>query len=267
MRILLTGATGFLGSFLESELRRREIDFLTAGRRGADLELDLADVDSLRAAVANSGASGILNAAACASLADCAADPAMAERINGDAVGVLAGAGLRLLQISTDMVFAGKDAPYLHTAGPDPVQAYGQSKLVGERAALAAGALVIRLPLLFGRLGGSDRGASGMLRESLAEGRVLRLFSDEYRTPLHAGDAARGLVDLLLEHDLIGVHHLAGPERISRWEFGQRFLAVHGLTTSLWQPATRAAGARPRDASLISDWPAARSLDAALAVS
>lgn len=265
MRILLTGATGFLGLFLESELRRREIEFLTAGRHGADLALDLADVDSVAAVLIASGVSAVLNAGACATLAGCVEDPDRARRVNGAAVEAMAKSGLRLLQVSTDMVFAGNDAPYLSTACPDPVSVYGQSKRQGEQAAVAAGALVIRLPLLYGRLGSFHRGASGMLRESLANGHVLRLFSDEYRTPLHAGDAAGVLVELLQERDLTGLYQLAGPERVSRWEFGQRFLSAHGLTTSLWQPATRSDPQRPKDVSLISDWPAARSLDAALA--
>jgi len=264
-RVLLTGAGGFLGSFLAAELQRREIEFMTAGRRGADLEMDLGDVDSLVAVLAASGATELLNAGAYSRTDACAENPSLAMRVNGAAVEALARSGLRLLQVSTDLVFAGSHAPYLHTACPGPLSDYAQSKRAGERYALAAGALVIRLPLLFGRLAGSDRGASGMLRRSLRQDDRLRLFCDEYRTPLHAGDAARSLVDLLGDHDLRGVHHLAGPERLSRWEFGQRFLSVHELETTLWQPTLRGDAQRPKDVSLISDWWATRSLDAALA--
>ncbi len=265
VRVLLTGATGFLGAFLEAELRRRELDFVLAGRN-AELEMDLAAPDSIAAALRESRADLILNAAAWSTPGECARDPAAAKRINGDAVGLLAGSGLRMLQVSTDLVFSGLEGPYLPTAEAAPLHEYGASKRAGELAALESGALVIRLPLLFGRLSHSSRGASGMLRESLEERRPLGLFVDEYRTPLHAGDAARILVDLLVDDDLLGLHHLAGPERLSRWEFGQRFLSVHGLQTDLWSPASRGDGVgRAKDVSLISDWRVGRSLDAALA--
>jgi dTDP-4-dehydrorhamnose reductase len=89
---------------------------------------------------------------------------------------------------------------------------------------------------------------------------------DEYRTPLHAADAARVLIDLLVDQDVSGMHHLAGPERVSRWEFGQRFLRVHGLETELWSPAVRGdAKERAKDVSLISEWGVGRGLDEALA--
>jgi dTDP-4-dehydrorhamnose reductase len=157
VRVLLTGTTGFLGAFLEAELQHREMDLVEAGRRKADLMMDLDEPGSIRDVVKASGADLILNAAACANLADCAQDPARAKRVNGEAVAELADCGLRMLQVSTDLVFSGLEGPYLPTAKPAPLHVYGESKLMGEAAALAAGALVVRLPLLFA--GGRDRAA------------------------------------------------------------------------------------------------------------
>ena len=92
----------------------------------------------------------------------------------------------------------------------------------------------------------------------------MDLFTDEFRTPLHAADAARGLVDLLL-CGVRGISHLAGHERVSRWELGQRFCTLHGLPSDPFRPVPRPTG-RPWDVSL-SGRSSGRSLDDALRAS
>jgi dTDP-4-dehydrorhamnose reductase len=91
------------------------------------------------------------------------------------------------------------------------------------------------------------------------------LYVNEYRTPLHATDAARALVALVADPAGPGLLHLAGPERLSRWEFGRRFAARHGLRADLLQPVECLDPLRPRDVSLLGDLPPARGLDAMLA--
>jgi dTDP-4-dehydrorhamnose reductase len=122
---------------------------------------------------------------------------------------------------------------------------------------------VARLPLLFGRSHDGRRGATDMVRAALRDGAALTLFSDEWRTPLHAADAAVGLVSLVLALPA-GVHHLPGPERITRAAFGKRFAALHGLDLSPVRTAPRGDPMRPADVSLHGTPPTARSLDAML---
>jgi dTDP-4-dehydrorhamnose reductase len=185
--------------------------------------------------------------------------------VNAQATARLAQAfGERLLLVSTDLVFDGREAPYGAEAPPSPLSVYGRSKAAAESAAFAAGARVVRLPLLFGRSQDGRRGATDMIRRAVADDKALVLYENEYRTPLHAADAARGLVDCLLAARKSPIAHLAGRERIARAELGRRFLKLHGLA-----PATVTFGvctdpARPRDVSLRADWDCGRTLDAAL---
>ncbi len=199
------------------------------------------------------------------SMADCEADPDRAERVNATASAQIARlAGDAMLLVSTDLVFDGDAAPYGAEDVPQPRSAYGRSKVAAERAVLAAGARVVRVPLLFGRSFDGRRGATDMIRA--ARGPVA-LYTNEHRTPLHVEDAARGLVDALLETDGTRISHLSGGESLSRYAFGERFLARAGLPADRIRPSECSDPLRPRNVSLLSDRPVARPLDAALAAS
>jgi dTDP-4-dehydrorhamnose reductase len=256
VRALVTGATGYLGRCLVAELERRGIEVVGIGRW-----LRLGEL------ARESRAELVVHAGAVSSMAACAADEELAMAVNGRAVGELAGIeGLRVVYVSTDLVFDGVGAPYLATAEPRPLSAYGRSKRAGELEALgAAGALVVRLPLLFGRSFDGLRGATDMLRS----GKALALYTNEHRTPLHVADAAAGLSELAVDRDRTGVVHLAGPERVSRFELAERFVRASGFVPvpGSWWPAVATARDRPRDTSLLTDVPARRSLDEALAAS
>ena len=263
-RVLCTGASGFLGHELVAALRSDGFEVVTAGRRDTDLPLDLADAASCRAVVALARADAVLHAAAMSSMAECSKDEALAMRCNATATEALAGAGVPMLYVSTDLVFCGRAAPYRSDAAPAPLSAYGRSKRAGELATLTHGGTVVRLPLLFGRSFDGRRGATDMLCVALVEKRTLGLFADEFRTPLHAVDAAHALARLIRALPG-GVRHVAGPERVSRFELAQRFARVHSIDAPCWRSTTSDDPTRPKDVSLVSDVASARSLDAMLA--
>lgn len=264
-RVLLSGATGYLGRHLHRALLARGDEVVTIGRREADLVADFGNPEALAAALLDVPADVVLHAGAMSQMGACSADPDAAEQVNARATATIA-QSLPTLYVSTDLVFDGASAPYDSGAQPSPLSAYGRSKALGEDRVRAARGLVVRVPLLFGPSHDGRRGASDMLRAALVEGRTLGLFVDEFRTPLHVVDAARGLIDLLaaLPERAGGVAHLGGPERISRFAFAERFVAVHGLDMDGIEPAESADPTRPRDVSLVSDLAPRRSFDAML---
>ena len=267
-RILITGASGYLGHAVLAAAPGGS-ECALAGRRGADVVLDLDVPGSAARAVATVAPDAVLHLAAMSRMGDCAADPAAAERANATTTAALAAAtrerGAMLVMVSTDLVFAGDEAPYRADDAPEPISVYGASKRDGERATVDAGGLVVRVPLLFGPSFDGRRGATDMVRAAAREGRTLRLFTDEFRTPLHVADAAAALWELVAERPGSGVMHLAGPERVSRHELGVRFAAIAGLDEVVLEAASNTDPTRPRDVSLVSDRSAARSLDAMLA--
>jgi dTDP-4-dehydrorhamnose reductase len=242
----------------------------TAGVETA--RIDLRDEDALRRCVADFRPTHILHVGALTSVADAFERPADARAINATATGVLACAaaecGARLVYSSTDMVFDGCAAPYREGDPVSPPGEYGRSKAAGER--LVAGcdrALIVRIPLLYG-FPLTDRPSTLVQQVAALRQRTpLRLFTDEHRTPVWVVDAARALIALARSglcdgprrpaagHD--GVIHLAGPERLSRFEMVERFARLLGIADPALAPVSRlsidAAEPRPADLSLLGE--------------
>ena len=145
--------------------------------------------------------------------------------------------GLRLVALSTDQVLAGDRAFASEAVPPRPLHVYGRTKLEGEQAVLAEhpDAAAVRLPLMIGRGHGARGTASESILWSLRAGRSVRLFTDEYRTPVDPESLAAALVTLLRGR-ATGLFHLGGPERLSRYELGLRVARAFSLPASRLEP-------------------------------
>jgi dTDP-4-dehydrorhamnose reductase len=159
----------------------------------------------------------------------------------------------RLVYASTDLVFDGSRAFWREADPAEPILAYGRTKRDAEPAVVAAGGLVARLSLLYGP-GLHDRPT--YLDRAIAGLRVREpqtFFEDEYRTPLDLATAAEAL-RRLLECDAAGLVHVAGRERLSRFELARRVAQALGLDVSLIRANRRgdvpSAEPRPADVSL-----------------
>lgn len=265
LRILVTGSTGFLGGHVVAAVRAAGHVALTTARRGGEVAVDLTGSGMVDAVVQALQPDLVLHLAANSRLADCERDPAAALRVNAEVPERFAERfGARLVFTSTDLVFDGRGAPFAASAPVAPLSAYGLGKAAGEERVAWHGGRVVRLPLLFGA-DGAGRGATASLRAALAAGRRVSLYPNEYRTPLHAADAAAALVALVVEPDGPRLLHLPGPERVSRWELGRRFCGEHGLDAGCLDAVECQDALRPRDVSLAGEWRASRSLAAMLA--
>jgi dTDP-4-dehydrorhamnose reductase len=265
MHVLVTGASGLLGGYLLQELCRQATPAVAwsgpshGAVAGVALRpVDVADAAAVAGAFREDRPAAVIHAAALSRVADCFHDPDRAGRVNVEGARVLAGlaadARVRLVLVSTDLVFDGERGWYAERDPPSPLSVYGRTKVAAERAALAApGAVVARVSLLFGP---GLTGRTGFFEQqaaALRAGRPLQLFEDEWRTPLSLRTAARALTALAAS-DIEGIVHVGGPERMSRLEMGRRLAAVLGSDASAIVPARReqvgAGEPRPRDTSL-----------------
>ena len=260
----MTGAGGLVGGRLAQILSR---DFAVVAARhraptppGLDpVDLDLRSPTSLDAALDRARPHAILHAAALADADGCEQNPAEAEALNVQAGADLARRcqllGIRLVGLSTDLVFAGARSFYREADPPEPVMVYGRTKHRGEQAILAEApeSALLRVSLIAGGGFGPRPTASEAVAWALRAGRPLRLFTDQYRTPVDPESVAAAAAAVLVGNGQ-GLYHLGGPERMSRHDLGLRVALVLGLAEGTIAPVTRSAmplaAPRPPDASL-----------------
>lgn len=194
MRILLLGANGQLGrTFLDVGTRAARHEWISSSREGTlsggghGVAADLGEPDALPAVLDRIRPDVIINAAAYTAVDKAEDEEALATRINGDAPGIIgcwaAARDVLVLHYSTDYVFAGMQAePYLPDAETGPLNAYGRSKLAGERALRASGArhLILRTGWVYAAHGKNF--LCTMLRLG-AEREELRVVADQHGAP------------------------------------------------------------------------------------
>jgi len=230
MKILLIGKNGQVGW----ELRRTLAPL--ADVAAVDYpEVNFTDTPALRQLVAGTRPDVVVNAAAYTAVDKAEKETELCRQINAVAPGVLAEEakklGALIVHYSTDYIFDGtKKSPYAETDAPNPLGAYGRTKLEGDRAVKASGAdhLIFRLCWVYGA-----RGQNFMLTmQRLARVReTLRVVGDQFGCPtwsrMIAEATAQALKQVLAEADqsaFNGEYHLAADGRTSWHEFASRII-------------------------------------------
>jgi dTDP-4-dehydrorhamnose reductase len=200
----------------------------------------------------------VVHAAAETNVERCETERDLARRINVDGTANMAAAcvsvGARLILISTDYVFDGRKGNYAETDEPNPISFYGVTKLDAERiaASAASNSLIIRTSVLYGWHPTKLNFATWILK-GLREGQTLKVVNDHINSPTFADNLADA-IRRAIECDSRGILHIAGSERINRFDFAGRIAARFDLNGSLLVPVQmRDLGwiaKRPRDSSL-----------------
>lgn len=223
--VWVTGAGGLIGSYLV-----RLAGEFAPGCRVIPLtraELDLTDFAAVRERFRREAPQVIIHCAALSRSPVCQAEPALARQLNVEVTAALAemAAEVSLVFFSTDLVFDGRQGNYVETDAVNPLSVYAETKVAAERVVLANPRhTIIRTTLNGGASPTGDRGFNEEMRRAWQAGRVMRLFTDEFRCPLAAAVTARATWELALSGEP-GIFHLAGSQRLSRWEIGQLLAA------------------------------------------
>jgi dTDP-4-dehydrorhamnose reductase len=250
VRYVVIGAAGQLGSDL--------VRVFTG--RGALVPLTHRDIDILdpthaAETLAALRPTHVINTAAW-NLVDRAEDePDAAFALNRDAVGALATTceelGAALVQFSTDYVFDGaKRTPYAEDDAPNPLSAYGESKLAGERLARerCRRTFLIRVAALFGIARSSGKGGVNFVETMLraaGAGRALRVVADQITAPSYTRDVARAVWQILASGQP-GLYHVSGSGETSWYEFAREIFRREGLTPTLTGVTAQEYGARAK---------------------
>jgi dTDP-4-dehydrorhamnose reductase len=255
MRVLLIGGSGQLGT----EIRRSWTDCEIVAPPHA--QLDLEDADVLARMLAATSPDAVVNCAAFHNVDRCEEQPERAFAVNALAVDRAARAcrdrDAVFVTISTDYVFDGETTrPYAESDRPDPISAYGASKLAGEHLVLRlqSRAFVVRTCGLYGVRPSETKGYTFVDRivAQARAGERPRVVSDVIASPTFAGDLAAALRELLRRDDY-GLYHAVNAEPVSWYDFAVEALRQAGvdpnvepISASQWKAAAR----RPRYSAL-----------------
>ncbi len=216
-RVWVTGAGGLIGSHI---VRAAPCGYSVRALTRGDLELT--DFPALRAAFRRDPPQLVVHCAALSKTPACEADPQRAQQDNVDVTRVLSELAndILLLFLSTDLVFDGGKGGYNENDAPNPLNVYAQTKLAAEQLVLVNPKhSVIRTSLNAGSTP-SGSAFNEQWRAAWQRGEVTKLFADEFRSPIAAEVTARAAWELI-STNRPGLYHLAGSERLSRFEIGQ----------------------------------------------
>lgn len=242
MRIVLTGADGQLGTELVPAL----------AALGEVIGTTIGDLDVTNPACAGQIAAlapdWVVHAAGATDVDGCERDPGTAMAVNAEGTRRVAQgcrrAGAGLVYLSTDYVFDGrKGAPYTERDVPAPLNAYGRSKLEGERATreLAPRWLIVRTAWLYGTHG---RNFVKAILEKVQAGEPLRVVDDQVGSPTYAADLA-GAIGLVLSRGRTGVYHVTNSGSCSWFAFAREILRLIGADAASVLPIASEELGRP----------------------
>jgi dTDP-4-dehydrorhamnose reductase len=272
MRILLTGAGGFLGGVVLNRalaMPGASVMALRIAQDRAKLSSSIVEfhaktpwtVAELSTNLSDSCPTHIIHIGALSSPEACEKDPTAAEVFNIQCTKALteyAGhIGAHVTFVSTDLVFDGMQSVgrrFSQEDLPSPNSVYARTKRAAEMNVLESGrGSVVRAALIYGYSPSLAKGVLGWMERAFKNRTPLKLFYDEYRTPIHAQDLS-ALLLMVSRLKLLGLWHCGGPERLSRVEFGEQVAESLGYDKSLIVPTSRQdptiVPARPEDVSL-----------------
>jgi dTDP-4-dehydrorhamnose reductase len=281
-KVALIGASGLLGRAIAGRLSQQTgwqvVQTAFAHARTPQLVLDIRDAQAIARFVEAEAPDAIVIAAAERRPDVCENDPMLARALNVDAVRTIASAAQQhrawVLSISTDYVFDGTRPPYRHDAPAAPINAYGRSKLEGERALFEAtgNSCVLRLPLLYGpivnwqesavtslvpAIAASAHASAAAPEQPVAHRTTPSAVMDAWATryPTFTPDVAFVIVQMLERHargePVCGVAQWSGDEPMTKYDIARRLadaLQIDAQLTPQYAPAD--ATPRPRDCQL-----------------
>lgn len=252
MKIVVIGAKGQLGHEIMKLSSGSEHEFVAADVCGDDSQVrrfDMTDSEQVQALICDD-VDVVINCAAYNEVDKAEDDDAMAVKVNVHAVGLLAEAarkaGALMIHFSTDYVFDGKgNTPYTEECLAAPLNAYGRSKLAGEKAVVDSGCryMIFRTSWLYSLTG---RNFFKTMASKCAESPKLRVVFDQTGTPTNAYDLAF-LVMHIIDNDMLdktGTYHYSNEGSATWYDFAKEINDALGYTCRV-EPCSTSEFPRP----------------------
>ncbi len=253
MKVLITGANGFLGQHLSMYMQNKAYSVIAVSRGikripNADIvyhSVELTDQQAVSSLINLVQPDVIIHTAAMSKPDECHLNREACTLHNVTATEWLleaaANVAARFIYISTDFIF-GEGGPHAETATPDPLNFYGQSKWMAEKLVRSSrlNQNIIRPVFIYGaHWEGMRPSFIQWVSKNLAANQQIRVVTDQHRTPTYVLDICKG-IDLLLQVQTNGDFHFAGEEIISPYHMALTVAKVAGLDPQLIEPVTAA---------------------------
>lgn len=263
-KILITGSNGLLGQKLVYQLANRDLISLIATARGANrllkkdgytyYEADITDFERFNNVIAIEKPDYIIHTAAMTNVDACEADKDNCWKLNVLAVENICKQceihKIHLIHLSTDFIFDGTHGPLDENETPNPLSYYGHSKWEAEKLVMKLNSpwAILRTVLVYGIVDNMSRSNIVLwVKESLEQGKNIRVVDDQFRTPTFAEDLAMAC-ELAVLKNAKGIYNISGGEYMSIYELVEKVADYYRLdksliertdSTTLNQPAKR----------------------------
>jgi dTDP-4-dehydrorhamnose reductase len=237
VKVVVTGAGGMLGRDVVTVADAMGHDVVALTRD----DLDITDPGRVERIILRERPGAVINCAAWTAVDDAEASEHEASLVNAEGAGFVADAaakaGAKVVYISTDYVFDGaKGSPYTESDETNPINAYGRTKLAGERATalVTKQSFIVRTAWLYGPH--RENFVETMLRLGEGGGPVV-VVHDQIGCPTYTGHLAIGLVRLI-DSSAFGIHHMASEGSCSRYEWAMEIFRQSGVVTRVLASTT-----------------------------
>jgi dTDP-4-dehydrorhamnose reductase len=217
----ITGANGLIGNYLVQTALKFASQWQV--RALTREQFDLLDFETVQREFKKDKPQLVVHCAAISTITDAQENPGLARKVNVEVTKMLAefAAEIPFVFFSTDLVFDGRKGNYVETDPVNPITFYAETKIAAEEIVLKNPRhLVVRTSINGGISRAGNRGFNEQLKPALRNSTGMKLFTDEFRSPAPAIETARAVWELAGKN-CAGIFHVAGAERLSRWQIGQ----------------------------------------------
>ncbi len=251
MKLIITGANGFLGQHLSLYMHNNKCDVYPVSRGPKRIPLseipyyplELTDKQAVLDFFAQIQPDVVIHTAAMSKPDECFYDQEACVLHNVTATQYLVEAAkqfsARFIYVSTDFIF-GEGGPHSELALPNPLNFYGESKLMAEKLVRSSGLRqnIVRPVFIYGsHWDGMRPSFIQWVRGKLEANQPIKVVTDQHRTPTFVDDICKG-IDLLLQRETNEDFHFAGEDILSPYEMAVIVVQVLGLNAALIEPVT-----------------------------
>ncbi len=249
-RLLITGSNGLLGQKIAKTLFKTNNPLMLISIEEKSFfheriftyqKVDLSKRTEVRKVVEEFEPEIIINTAAITDVDLCEKERELAWQVNVNGVENLVYTaklvGAKIIHLSTDYVFDGKNGPYSELDRPNPLSYYGRTKLASENVLLTSGIdyTIIRTMVLYGIGINVKPNFALWVYKNLKENKPIRIVDDQIGNPTFVDDLAFAILKII-ELDKSGLYHIAGTDLVSRYDFAVTLADVFKFNKKLITP-------------------------------